>query len=95
MDTIARIPAAEADLRRFLDAQFNWERYHRARLTFVHAAAAAALALWVLAALRAAAPAVLLFGCAACFLAAAFAAMMEWRWQKRRDRCAGEMGGGQ
>jgi len=76
-------------LRRFLIAQLHWERYHAARVRLVNASAASALAFWLLGVLRAAAPGALLIASAACFLAAGFAAMMEWRWQKLRDRSAG------
>ena len=93
VDIPLQIPSNEAALRRFLLAQLNWERYHSARLRLVHAAAAGALCLWVLATLHADVPRAILAGCAACFLAASFAAMMEWRWQRQRDRCMGEMGG--
>ena len=93
VDIPRQVPADEGALRRFLLAQLNWERYHSVRLGLVHVSAAAALCLWALAALHADVPRAILAGCAACFLAAVFAAMMEWRWQRRRDRCMGEMGG--
>lgn len=80
-------PLPMVALRRFLVAQVNWERYHGARLRLVHASAASAMVLWLTAMLHASPPALLLVAAAICFLAAAFAGMMEWRWQRRRDEC--------
>src|SRR4051812_13670888 len=89
MDPIARLPQG-AELRRFLMAQLQWERYHGARMQLVHAAAGGGAALWLTAAFRLPVPAFLLAAWAVCFLAAGFAGMMEWRWARRRKLPSGE-----
>ena len=89
VDPIARLPQGD-ELRRFLVAQMQWERYHGARMQFVHAAAGGGAALWLTAAFRLPVPGILLWAWAACFLAAGFAGMMERRWARRRRLWGGE-----
>jgi hypothetical protein len=85
------VPKSPLQVRGFLIAQMRWERYRSSRLLLVHVLAACALLAWIpqphwtRAALGAA--------CAACFLGALFAGMMERHWGRVRDRRAGVLPG--
>ena len=75
----------DAPLREFLFAQLTWERYHASRVRLLNLSAAAGAALWLAAALGHVPP-LLLAALPACFLCAAFAALMELRWRRRVER---------
>lgn len=81
------VPEPPLQMRAFLLAQLRWERYRASRIVLVHVLAVSGLLFWVPLPhwLRATAAA----ACAACFLGALFAGMMEWRWSRERDRRAG------
>jgi hypothetical protein len=83
-------------LRQFLFAQLEWERYRALRLLLVHAAAGGAVCLWLLLALDVRLPDLLrlavLAAWALCFLGAAFAGMMEYRWFRRRCQLTAMLG---
>jgi len=81
------LPRPPKQIRAFLLAQLHWERYRASRMALVHLLAASALLFWVPLPHWLRAP--IAAACAACFLAAAFAGMMEWRWGRERDRRAG------
>jgi hypothetical protein len=74
-------------MRGFLIAQLHWERFRSLRLALVHVLALSAVCFWV--PLPGSFRATIAAGCAACFLGAVFAAMMEWRWARERNRRAG------
>ena len=88
--------AADPLLRQFLLAQLHWERYRALRLLLVHGAAGGAVCLWLLLALGVRLPdaprLAVLAAWAVCFLAAAFAGMMEHRWLRRRCRMTAMLG---
>ena len=84
------LPQSGPQMREFLKAQFQWERYRASRLFLVHLLALCGVLFlvpvpaWLRAPLAAA--------CGTCFLAVLFTGMMEWRWGRERDRRAGALG---
>jgi hypothetical protein len=83
------VPATTSDLRAFLLAQLHWERYRASRMWLVHLLALLGLCFWV--PISGGARVAIVAGCAACFLGALFAGMMEWRWARERNRRAGAL----
>jgi pyrroline-5-carboxylate reductase len=83
------VPRTTSELRAFLLAQLHWERYRASRMVLVHLLALCGLCFWV--PISGLARAAIAAGCGACFVAALFAGMMEWRWGRERNRRAGAL----
>jgi hypothetical protein len=83
------LPATTSDLRAFLLAQLHWERYRASRMWLVHLLAVLGLCFWV--PISGPARLAIVAACAACFVGAVFAGMMEWRWARERNRRAGAL----
>jgi hypothetical protein len=83
------LPATTTELRAFLLAQLHWERFRASRMLLVHVLALLGLFFWV--PIRGPTRAAIAAACAACFLGALFAGMMEWRWARERNRRAGAL----
>jgi hypothetical protein len=83
------LPTTTRELRAFLHAQLNWERYRASRTLLVHVLALLGLSFWL--PVPGAARAGIATVCAACLLGALFAGTMEWRWARERNRRAGTL----